>query len=83
MLFLHKRKWKEDKLYVIYIESTKNVECNNAINNMYKKINIDIINNFIDKIPSITIVRKEFYKKIIGFRYEILKSVYKKLNEKN
>lgn len=47
---------------------------------MYKKINIDIINNFIDKIPSITIVRKEFYKKIIGYRYEILQSAYKKLN---
>ena len=66
--------------YMTYIKSTKNVECNNAINNVYKKINMDEINNFIDKISSITSIRKEFYKKIIGYRYEILKSVYKKLN---
>ena len=62
-----------------YIKSTKNEECNNAIRNIIKKINIDEINNFIDKIPSMTIVRKEFYKKIIYYRYEILKSVYNKL----
>ena len=66
--------------YMAYIKSTKNVECNNAINNVYKKINIDAINNFIDEISSITIVRKEFYKQIIGYRYEILKNVYNKLN---
>ncbi len=65
--------------YMTYIKSTKNEECNNAIRNIIKKINIDEINNFIDKIPSMTIVRKEFYKKIIYYRYEILKSVYNKL----
>lgn len=66
--------------YMTYIKSTKNEECNNAINNVFRKINIDEINNFIDKIPSMTIIRKEFYKKIIYYRYEILKSVYNKLN---
>lgn len=66
--------------YMTYIKSTKNEECNNAIRNVFKKINIGEINKFIDKIPSITIIRKEFYKKIIYYRYEILKSVYNKLN---
>lgn len=67
--------------YMTYIKSTKNIDCNNAINNVYKKINIDAINNFIDEIPCIAIIRKEFYKKIIGYRYEIIKNVYNKLNK--
>ncbi len=65
--------------YMTYIKSTKNIDCNKAIINIYKKINIEEINNFIDKISSIGSFRKEFYKKIISYRYEILKSVYKKL----
>lgn len=66
--------------YMAYIKSTKNEECNYAINRIFEKINIDEINHFIDKIPCILTVRKEFYKKIINYRYEILKSVYNKLN---
>lgn len=66
--------------YMTYIKDTKNEECNHAISSVFKKINIHEINDFIDKIPSMTIVRKEFYKKIIYYRYEILKSAYSKLN---
>lgn len=66
--------------YMTYIESTKNKECNNAINRIFKKINIDEINNFIDRIECMSITRKEFYKKIIYYRYKILKDVYNKLN---
>ena len=66
--------------YMTYIKSTKNEECNNAINRVFKKINIVQIDKFIDEIPCMTTVRKEFYKKIIYYRYEILKSVYNKLN---
>ncbi len=67
--------------YMTYIKSTKNKECNNAINRVFEKINIDEINSFIDGISCMSIIRKEFYKKIIYYRYEILKSVYKKLNK--
>lgn len=66
--------------YMTYIKSTKNEECNHAINRIFEKININEINHFIDTIPCILTVRKEFYKKIINYRYEILKSVYNKLN---
>lgn len=66
--------------YMTYIKSMNNEECNNAINRVFKKINIAQINKFIDAIPCIPNVRKEFYKKIIYYRYEILQSVYNKLN---
>ena len=66
--------------YMTYIKSMKNEQCNNAINRVLKKINIVQINKFIDEIPCISVARKEFYKKIIYYRYEILQSVYNKLN---
>lgn len=66
--------------YMTFIKTTKNDECNNAIINVFEKINIKEINNFIDNISCMTIARKEFYKKIIYYRYEILKNVYNNLN---
>ena len=66
--------------YMTYIKSMKNEECDNAINRVFKKINIVQINKFIDEIPCISVARKEFYKKIIYYRYEILQSFYNKLN---
>lgn len=65
--------------YMTYVKSRKNEECNNAICRMFAKINIDEINRFIDEIPCMSDIRKEFYKKIIMVRYEILKEVYKKI----
>ena len=67
--------------YMSYINSMKNEECNGAIKRVFNKINIDIINNLIDEIKCMTVSRKEFYKKIIYYRYEIIKSVYIKLNK--
>lgn len=66
--------------YMAYIKSMKNEECNNAIKRVFEKINIEKINNFIDEIFCISTSRKEFYKKIIYFRYEIIKEVYNELN---
>lgn len=62
--------------YMEYIKNIKNEECNNAIKRVFAKINIEKINKFIDEISCISNVRKEFYKKIIYFRYEIIKDVY-------
>lgn len=66
--------------YMSYIKTMKNIECNNAVKEIFPKININEIKNFIDNIECISDVRKKFYKNIIEKRYEILKSVYKKLN---
>lgn len=65
--------------YMTYVKSRENEECNNAICRMFGKINLDEINRFIDEIPCMSDIRKEFYKKIIMVRYEILKEVYKKI----
>lgn len=68
--------------YISYIKNAKNEECNNAIKRVFKRINIEKINNFINDIPCMTNARKEFYKKIIYYRYEVIKNVYNKLNNK-
>ena len=65
--------------YMTYIKSQKNQECNNAVKRVFEKINREKMNKFIDEIPCISTVRKEFYKKIINVRYEIIKDVYHEL----
>ena len=62
--------------YMTYIKQMKNEECNNAIKRLFTSINIDEIKKFIDSIKCISDVRKEFYKKIIEQRYEIIEMVY-------
>lgn len=59
-----------------YIKQMKNKECNNAIKRLFLNINIDKINDFIDNVEDMLIIRKDFYKKIIEKRYEILREVY-------
>ena len=62
--------------YMSYIKQKENKECNIAIKRIFTNINIDEINNFISNIECISLVRKEFYKNIIGQRYDILNQVY-------
>lgn len=62
--------------YLPYIKSKRNSECNNAICRVFKRLDIGVINNFIDEISCIPDFRKDFYKKIIGLRYELIKEVY-------
>ena len=62
--------------YMTYIKNKKNKECNKAIARIFKNIDIDKINKFIESISCMSNVRKEFYKKIIKIRYEIIKEVY-------
>lgn len=61
----------------------KNKECNKAIYRVFKRINIEEINKFIDEISCISEVRRDFYKKIIELRYEIIKDVYNAINSFN
>lgn len=67
--------------YMTYIRNIKNEDCNNAINRIFKRIDIQKINDFIDGIICIPSFRKEFYKNIIYYRYEIIKYAYNKLNK--
>ena len=66
-----------------YLKSMSNVDCNNAIIRIFKDINILKINNFIDSIEGINEIRKDFYKKIINYRYDIIKNIYNELKENN
>lgn len=67
--------------YMTYFNSVQNEECNKAILKIFPKIDIKKINEFIDNMPCISLIRKEFYKKIISIRYEIIRNVYKKISE--
>lgn len=66
--------------YMTYIKSKKNKECNNSICRIFKQIDIDKINIFIDEITDMSDVRKKFYKKILKLRYDIVQEVYNELN---
>lgn len=67
--------------YMTYIQSLKNENCNQAILRIFPKINRNKIDDFIDSISYISKSRKEFYKKIIRLRYEIVETVYNRLNQ--
>ena len=63
--------------YYDFLMEVENSECNEAIVRMVPKIKMDQINDFIDEIPYISELQKEFYKKYIGARYEkIILPVY-------
>jgi len=65
--------------YLLYIKDMKNIYVNKALIRVFNNIEIDKINDFIDNIKIISEMRKEFYKKLINIRYNILKEVYNKL----
>lgn len=66
--------------YYDFISSTENSNCNNALIRIYKKIDIDSINDFIDNVNYITDLQKEFYKTYINARYNhILKTAFNKI----
>lgn len=65
--------------YVTYIKQMKNEECNRAVVRVFESVNIKGIEEFINSIECMSQIRKEFYKKIIKIRYEIIKEVYDKI----
>ena len=62
--------------YMSYIKQMKNKFCNNAIKRVYPSMDINKINDFVDQIEKITNKRKEFYKNILKYRYEIITNIY-------
>lgn len=68
--------------YMTYIKSMKNKECNEAIKRIFNKIDVKEIYDFIDTIECMSYLRKDFYKKMIEIRYNILKKTYETLTLK-
>ena len=54
----------------------KNEECNKAIKRIFKKIDMNKINEFINEIPCISSIRKDFYINILRLRYDMIKKSY-------
>ena len=66
--------------YFDFISNLQNQDCNEALLRIFPRINLEQINNIIDKTEEISEIRKDFYKKMISERYEkILKYSYEKL----
>ena len=61
--------------YMSYLKSLKNAECTNAVKRLIPNIDINKIIEFIDNISCISNIRKNFYKKILMLRYDIIKSI--------
>lgn len=68
--------------YFEFINSLQNEDCNKALIRVFKQIDIDKINNFLDEVSGISNIRRDFYKTIITKRYEkILEPAYLKLRQ--
>ena len=68
--------------YYDVINSLVYKECNEALINIFKRINLKEIFNLIDDIKSISEVHKSFYKYMLNERYEkIIKESYNKLEK--
>ena len=58
--------------YYEFIKERKNKDCDKALQKILPKINLDKINKIIDETPGISETRKQFYKRILKMRYEII-----------
>ena len=68
--------------YYDVIHSLQFEECNKALVRIYKRIDLNKINTFIDDMDILTDIHKSFYKYIIQKRYEhIIQASYNKLME--
>ncbi len=65
--------------YMSFINSMKNDYCNKALVYVFPMIEIDKIFTFIDEIECMTSVRKDFYKAILKYRYDVLNKAFNNL----
>lgn len=56
--------------YYEFLMNTDNVDCKDAVERIVPRINIDEIKEFIDTVPYITDMQKEFYNTYVSARYE-------------
>lgn len=54
---------EKELIFINYIKSLKNKECNNALLKIFPNIDINEIIKFIDDIEGISKIRKTFIKK--------------------
>lgn len=70
--------------YYDFITALKNNDCNEALVRIMDRINMSEIEKEIDNMPSISDIRRKFYKVLLNGRYEvILKQAYIKLKNKS
>ena len=62
-----------------FISSTCNNECNDAVKRIFNSIDILKIEEFINNIEGMSLVRKKFYINLIKIRYEIIKDTYNRI----
>lgn len=68
--------------YYEFLMNTDNEDCRAAIKRIVPKIDIDEINAFIDTVPYISDLQREFYTKYIMARYEkIMLPAYENIQE--
>ena len=58
--------------YYDMLASNYNEDCTEAVLRMVPKIDLGLINRIIDNTPLIEDIRKEFYKKFIQLRYDLI-----------
>lgn len=67
--------------YYEFLMNTDNADCKDAVERIVPRIDIDEIKEFIDTVPYITDMQKEFYKTYITARYEkIIAPVYEQIH---
>lgn len=68
-------KYNERKInYFDFLMAAENDECNAALKRMFPRINMVEINAFIDIVPYISELQKQFYKYYLNARYELILS---------
>ena len=68
--------------YYDFLSSTDNVDCVDVLNRIIPQIDIEKINTFIDNVPYISDLQKDFYKTYITARWEmIIEPVFEHINE--
>lgn len=58
--------------YYDFLKETDNQDCIDAIKRIVPKVNLEKINKFIDEVPYISTLQKDFYKKYVTARYEMI-----------
>lgn len=58
--------------YYDFLTTQQNVDCHAAIRRVFTDVDMEQIGDFIDGVPHITDLQKDFYKKYISARYELI-----------
>lgn len=58
--------------YYDFLSHAENEDANEALKRMTPKINMGEIESFIDRVPGISDLQKEFYKVYVNARYDLI-----------